>query len=69
MWEVTYRFIFLLTAHLLCNDTLTWLALSHSNSSCGYVDNSPLRSELPTYPQLLRLRPVLYDNDSSNNIN
>ena len=25
--------------------------------SCGYVDNSPLRSELPTYPQLLRLGP------------
>lgn len=27
--------------------------------SCGYVDNSPLRSELPTYPQLLRLGPRL----------
>ncbi len=31
-----------------------WLPLA---PGCGYVDNSPLRSELPTYPQPLLLRP------------
>ena len=36
---------------------ITGLAFEVEPKADGYVDNSPLRSELPTYPQLLlRLR-------------
>lgn len=38
-------------AKICLNYGVSFPSISKRKQSCGYMDNSPLRSELPTYPQ------------------